>query len=77
MLKIIVTALQVLVGLGLISTVILQSGRSAGISGAIAGGAEAIFGRKKSKGLDELLNRLTTVLAVLFMILTLTLALMG
>lgn len=69
-----VLVLQVLVGLGLISTVLLQSGKSAGISGAIAGGAETIFGKKK--GLDELFSRISTVLAVLFMVLTLALVLM-
>ncbi|MCR4400988.1 MAG: preprotein translocase subunit SecG [Syntrophomonadaceae bacterium] len=74
MLKIILTTLQVLVSLGLISTVLLQSGRSAGLSGSIAGGAEAIFGKKK--GMDELFSRVSTVLAILFMLLTLTLALM-
>jgi preprotein translocase subunit SecG len=73
-LKIILTTLQVLVSLGLISTVLLQSGRSAGLSGSIAGGAEAIFGKKK--GMDELFSRVSTVLAILFMLLTLTLALM-
>lgn len=76
MLKILLVTLQILVSIGLISTVLLQSGRSAGISGSIAGGAEAIFGKKKSKGLDELFNRLTTVLAALFIVLTLTLALL-
>ncbi|MDH7478975.1 MAG: preprotein translocase subunit SecG [Syntrophomonadaceae bacterium] len=69
-----VLVLQILVGLGLISTVLLQSGKSAGISGAIAGGAETIFGKKK--GLDELFSRISTALAVLFMVFTLALALM-
>lgn len=62
--KIIVTALHVLLALALIAAVILQSGRSAGLSGAIAGGAETLFGKKK--GLDELLGKVTIVVAVLF-----------
>ncbi|NLU50988.1 MAG: preprotein translocase subunit SecG [Syntrophomonadaceae bacterium] len=73
MLKILLTTLQVLVALGLISTVLLQSGKSAGLSGSIAGGAEAIFGKKK--GMDELFGRISAVLAILFMVLTLALAL--
>lgn len=76
MLKIVVTTLQILVALGLISTVLLQSGKSAGISGSIAGGAEAIFGKKKSKGMDELFSRMSTILAILFMVLTLALAML-
>ena len=35
--KVLVSVLQVIAALGLIATVLLQSGRSAGISGAIAG----------------------------------------
>lgn len=62
--KIIVTALHVLLALALIAAVILQSGRSAGLSGAIAGGAETLFGKKK--GLDELLGKVTIAVAVLF-----------
>ncbi len=73
MLKTILVILEVIVSLGLISTIILQSGRSAGLSGSIAGGSQAIFGGKK-KGLDELLSRITTWLAIVFMIVTLVLA---
>lgn len=68
----IATIVHLLVAVGLITTVLLQSGKSAGISGAIGGGAEAIFGKKK--GLDEVLGRITTWLAVGFMITSLVLA---
>lgn len=64
MLKGLVTVVHVLVSVTLIAVVLLQSGRSAGLSGSIAGGAEALFGKKK--GLDELLGKMTTVVAVLF-----------
>lgn len=70
--KLALTIIQVIISLGLIATVLLQSGRSAGISGAIAGGAETFFGKKK--GLDELLSKITTVLAALFLIVTLVLS---
>jgi len=70
--KLVLMVLQVAVSLGLIATVLLQSGRSAGISGAIAGGAETFFGKKK--GLDRLLNKITIVLAAAFLLLTLLLS---
>jgi len=70
--KLVLVVLQVAVSLGLIATVLLQSGRSAGISGAIAGGAETFFGKKK--GLDRLLNKITIVLAAAFLLLTLLLS---
>ncbi|NLB52020.1 MAG: preprotein translocase subunit SecG [Syntrophomonadaceae bacterium] len=72
MLKTLVLILQVICALGLITTVLLQSGRSAGLSGSIAGGGEALFGKKK--GVDDLLAKITGYLSVLFMILTLALA---
>ncbi|MGE5396416.1 MAG: preprotein translocase subunit SecG [Chitinophagales bacterium] len=75
MVKTIITILDILVSLGLIATVLLQSGKSAGLSGSIAGGAEAIFGKKK--GMDELFEKASTILAISFMVLTLILAVMS
>jgi preprotein translocase subunit SecG len=61
--------LMVIVSLALIVVVLLQSGKSAGLSGAISGGAEQLFGKQKARGLDLVLHRVTIVLAVLFFIL--------
>lgn len=72
MLYTIILVLDVLVALALIATVLLQSGRSAGMSGAIAGGAETLFGKKK--GLDEFFSKVSAILAGLFLVLTLLLS---
>ncbi len=72
--KTFILILQVIASLGLIATVLLQSGKSAGLSGAIAGGAETFFGKKK--GLDNLLSRLSTIFAIAFMVLTLLISLL-
>ncbi|MGB9885835.1 MAG: preprotein translocase subunit SecG [Moorellales bacterium] len=56
--------LHVVISLILIGVVVLQSGRSYGLSGAIAGGAQAFFGKKK--GIDDLLATVTRYLAVGF-----------
>nr|WP_221873246.1 preprotein translocase subunit SecG [Mesobacillus maritimus]MBY0097030.1 preprotein translocase subunit SecG [Mesobacillus maritimus] len=56
--------------LGLIAVVLLQSSKSAGLSGAISGGAETLFGKQKARGIDLVLHRITIVLSVLFFILT-------
>lgn len=61
--------LLLIVALGLIIVVLLQSGSSAGLSGAISGGAEQLFGKQKARGLDLVLERLTIVLAILFFVL--------
>lgn len=62
--------LLVIVSIALIAVVLLQSGRSAGLSGAITGGAEQLFGKQKARGLDAVLQRITVVLAVLFFVLS-------
>lgn len=59
--------IYVIVAIGLIATVLLQSGKSAGLSGAITGGAETFFGKKK--GLNQLLGKISTALAISFMLL--------
>lgn len=64
---------QFLTALAIITTVLLQSGKSAGLSGSIAGGSEALFGGKK-KGLDELLAKITAWLVAAFFIITLSLS---
>lgn len=60
------TILYLIVCLGLIGTVLLQSGKSAGLSGSIAGGAESLFG-KKGKSLDDKLAVYTKFLAMGFL----------
>ncbi len=54
--------------IGLILVVLLQSGKSAGLSGTISGGAEQLMGKQKARGIDAVLGKLTTVFAVLFMV---------
>ncbi len=66
----VLTIIYLVLCLALIATVLLQSGRSAGL-GAIAGGAQSLVGKKK--GLDEKLSRFTTYLAVGFMLFTIIL----
>ena len=58
----------------LIIVVLLQSGAKQGVSGAITGGAEQIFGTQKGQGMDALLIKLTKVAAIGFMILAALLA---
>ncbi|WP_256758347.1 preprotein translocase subunit SecG [Cohnella sp. WQ 127256] len=64
----------VIFSLGLIAVVLLQRGKSAGLSGAISGGAEQLFGKQKARGIDLFLQRLTIGLAIGFFILSLVVA---
>jgi len=74
-LQIALIILLILSSIGLIAAVLLQSGRSAGLSGAITGAGEAIFGKKK--GMDELFAKLTGVLAGVFLLSSLGIAMLG
>ncbi len=66
--------LLIVFSLGLIAVVLLQRGKSAGLSGAISGGAEHLFGKQKARGLDLFLQRVTIGLAVGFFVLSLVVA---
>lgn len=72
----ILLVLHVVVSLSLILIVILQSGRSAGISGEIAGGAETFFGKNKARTLNGMLGRWTTYAAIIFIITSLGLTIL-
>jgi preprotein translocase subunit SecG len=64
-----IVTLLVIVSIALIIVVLLQSGKSAGLSGSISGGAEQLFGKQKARGIDLILHRITVVLSVLFFVL--------
>ena len=70
-------SLLVIDAIALIIVVLLQSGKSAGLSGAISGGAEQLFGKQKARGIDAVLHRITVVLAVLFFILAVAVSYFG
>ena len=55
----------------LIIAVLLQSSKSKGLSGTITGGAETFFGKNKAKSMDKKLSVLTTVVAIVFVVITL------
>ncbi|MDN5277872.1 MAG: preprotein translocase subunit SecG [Clostridiales bacterium] len=74
--KNILTALLVLVEVFLIAVVLLQSGRKAGLSGAIAGGAETFFGKNKARSFEGKLQRWTKISAVLFIVIAVVLAIL-
>ncbi|PRO65566.1 preprotein translocase subunit SecG [Alkalicoccus urumqiensis] len=67
------SVLLVIISILLIAAVLLQSGRSAGLSGAISGGAEQMVGKTKARGLEAVLSRATVVLGVLFFVFSLLL----
>ncbi|HDC5217597.1 TPA: preprotein translocase subunit SecG [Staphylococcus aureus] len=63
--------------IALITVVLLQEGKSSGLSGAISGGAEQLFGKQKKRGVDLFLNRLTIILSILFFVLMICISYLG
>ena len=75
--SIFITILQVLAGLAVTVIVLAQSGKSAGLSGTISGGADTFMSKGKAKSLDAKLAKLTKWFALGFVVLTLVLNLMA
>ncbi len=65
--------LQVLCGLFVIAVVLIQSGKSAGLSGAIGGVADSFMSKNKAKSVDAKLARATKWVGAAFIVLTLVL----
>ncbi|MCI8590201.1 MAG: preprotein translocase subunit SecG [Clostridiales bacterium] len=53
----------------LVAAVLMQHGKSHGMSGTISGGAETFFGSGKGRTIDSVLSKVTTIVAIVFCIL--------
>ena len=73
--QLILSIIYFVVSLALIAIVMLQSGKSAGLSG-VFGGSDTFLSKNKSKSTDARLARMTKWVAVVFMILTLVVCLL-
>ena len=73
--KIILTVLEVLASVALIVVVLMQSGKEAGLSGALSGNSDSYLS-KSGKGLDKVLARATKWVALVWLVLTLVLCLL-
>ena len=73
--KIILTVLEVIASVGLILVVLLQSGKEAGLSGALAGNNDSYMNKSKMGGMDKMLAKATKWIALVWILLTLILSL--
>ena len=73
--QLILSIVDVAAAIFLIAVVLLQSGKSAGLSGAIAGGVDTFLSKNKAKTWDAKLAKMTQWVAIVFMVLTLVLCL--
>ena len=73
--KIILTVLEVIASLALTFVVLMQSGKEAGLSGAIAGNSDSYMSKRGKGGLDKMLASATKWVALAWIVLTLVLSL--
>ncbi|WZL82956.1 preprotein translocase subunit SecG [Vallitaleaceae bacterium 9-2] len=67
---VIIKVLYVLVCIALIGVVLFQQGKTAGLSGAIAGAGESYWGKNKARSMEGGLHKLTVILSVVFIFMT-------
>lgn len=70
--RIIVSVMFILVSVALVILVLMQEGKTKGL-GAISGAAETYWGKNKGRSMEGMLVKITRVLAVIFLLLTIVL----
>ncbi|MDF2587670.1 MAG: preprotein translocase, SecG subunit [Anaerocolumna sp.] len=72
-LRAIVTIVYIIVCIALVVIVLMQEGKSAGLSGSISGVAETYWGKNKGRSMEGALEKSTKWLAVGFIVLSVVL----
>ncbi|NLK75814.1 MAG: preprotein translocase subunit SecG [Clostridiales bacterium] len=72
-LKMMVQIIYILICIGLTVIVLMQEGKSAGLSGALTGASETYWGKNKGRSVEGALSRATKILAALFIVLSVVL----
>ena len=75
-LKVILTILEVIASVILVAVVLVQSGKEAGLSSAIAGNSDSYMSKSGKGGLDKMLAKATKWVALAWIVLTLVLSLL-
>ena len=73
--EIILVVLEVIASLALILVVLFQSGKEAGLSGALSGNTDTYLGKNKAASLDKKLAAVTKWVALVWILVTLALSL--
>ncbi|MBR5616710.1 MAG: preprotein translocase subunit SecG [Oscillospiraceae bacterium] len=73
--EMVLTILEAIASIALIIIVLLQSGKEAGLSGAITGGSDTYLSKGKGKNMDQVLASATKWVALVWVALTLALSL--
>ena len=76
LLEIVLGIVILLLSVVLVACVLMQSGKDKRLSGSIAGGAETFFGKTKGSSIDKLLSKLTIVVSILMVLVSVVLVIM-
>lgn len=74
--QLVMSIIYFIVSLALIVVVMLQSGKNAGLSGAIGGGSDTFLAKNKAKSMDARMAKMTKWIAIVFMVLALVICLL-
>ena len=73
--KTLLIVLETIASLAMIVVVLLQSGKEAGLSGALSGSSDSYLSKNKKGGLDQILASSTKWIAIVWVVITLVLSL--
>jgi preprotein translocase subunit SecG len=71
--KTVLTVLFVLISLAITVLVLMQEGKQAGLSGSVSGAADTYWGKNKGRSVEGALEKATTILGILFIVIALVL----
>ena len=70
MLKLIIEIAYIIVCIVLTIVVLMQEGKSAGLTGAISGIADTYWGKNKGRSVEGTLEKVTKILALIFIVIS-------
>lgn len=76
-LNIIFGILMFISAVALVVMILMQRSKAHGLSGSISGAADTFFGKAKGQTIDKKLNKITTIVAIVFVVLDLLVFLMN
>ena len=76
-LKTILMIAFIIICLAITVIILLQEGKSAGLSGSISGAAETYWGKNKGRSMEGGLVKATTIMGVLFFVISVALNMLG
>ena len=77
MIKTILTIIFIIICVFLSAVILLQEGKSAGLSGSIGGAAETYWGKNKGRSMEGGLVKATTIMGILFFVISVALNMLG